>query len=314
VASTGYKLVQLANGARGIHSLADGETMHPVTGPDAESVLLYVNQLRLAQRIREFPGEFVIWDVGLGGAANALAVLRATRHLNCVIRIISFDHTLEPLQFALNHAGALGYFDGYESRTQTLLERHRVSFQDAERRVEWEFQPGDFPRLLARLRAAAPARFADGCQCAAGILPSGETEESSADGIVSLPAPHAIMFDPFSPAKNPAMWTLPMFENLFRLLNPARPCALATYSRSTMTRAALLLSGFHVAAGRASGGKEETTIAGNTPELIGEPLDRKWLERARRSHSAEPLREPVYRQAPLVPATWAELQRHRQFQ
>jgi hypothetical protein len=314
VASTGYKLVQLASGARGIHSLADGETMHPVTGPDAESVVLYVNQLRLAQRIREFGGEFVIWDVGLGGAANALAVLRATRHLNRAIRLISFDHTLEPLRFALHHAEALGYFDGYESQTQTLLERHRVRFQDAEHRVEWELQPGDFPGLLARLRAAAPARSAEGPQCAAGFLPAGETEWNSADGIESLPAPHAILFDPFSPAKNPAMWTLPMFENLFRLLDPARACALATYSRSTMTRATLLLSGFHVAAGRASGAKEETTIAGNTPELIGEPLDRKWLERARRSHSAEPLREPFYRQAPLGPATWEALQRHPQFQ
>jgi len=146
-------------------------------------------------------------------------------------------------------------------------------------------------------------------RCAAGILPAKEP----ADRIESFPAPHAILFDPFSPAKNPAMWTLPLFTNLFRLLDPGRPCALATYSRSTMTRAGLLLAGFYVGAGHATGAKEETTIAANTLELIHEPLDRRWLERARRSHSAEPLGELVYRQLRLAPATWEGLQAHPQF-
>ena len=352
---TGYKLVQLAAGAYSIHSLAYGETMHPAIGPAAEAEALYVDQLRLAERIREQAGEFVIWDVGLGAAANALAVLRATRHLACALRLVSFDNTTEPLQFALNHAKALGYFGGYESRAQTLLEKHRVSFRDADHLVEWELQPGDFPTLLARLLASSSARFHHEPQGAAGILPAEEPVTCSADGTSAgpwrrcltgsrfmvprhgikvmkaahepqgaagilpaeepelFPAPHAILFDPFSPAKNPAMWTLPLFTNLYRLLDPARPCALATYSRSTMTRVALLLAGFYVGAGHATGEKEETSIAANTPELIDEPLDRAWLERARRSHSAEPLWEPVYRQARLAPATWEGLQRHPQF-
>jgi len=281
--------VQLANGAHGIHSQAYGETMHPAIGPAAEAMALYVNELRLVERIREHTGEFVIWDVGLGAAANALAVVRATRHLACPIRLVSFDDTTEPLQFALNHAGALGYFDGYESHAQMLLEKHRVNFRDAEHSVEWELQPGDFPTLLEGL------------------------EQSSADDHETRSAPHAILFDPFSPARNPAMWTLPLFANLFRQLDPAQPCALATYSRSTMTRAALLLAGFYVGAGHATGAKEETTIAANKLMLIHEPLDRRWLERARRSHSAEPLCEPVYQQARLAPATWEGLQAHPQF-
>ena len=69
----------------------------------------------------------------------------------------------------------------------------------------------------------------------------------------------------------------------------------------------------HPGAGHATGAKEETTIAANTLELIQEPLDGRWLERARRSHSAEPLCEAVYRQARLAPATWEGLQAHPQF-
>src|SRR6266496_2891718 len=143
VALTDYKLVQLANGARGVHSLAYGETMHPAVGPAVEAEALYVKQLRLLKRIREHAGEFVIWDVGLGAAANALAVLRAARQKACSIRLVSFDNSIEPLRFALNHADALGYFGGYVSQTQTLLEKHRVSFRDGDHPVEWELQPGN---------------------------------------------------------------------------------------------------------------------------------------------------------------------------
>jgi hypothetical protein len=109
------------------------------------------------------------------------------------------------------------------------------------------------------------------------------------------------------------MWTRPVFENLFRALDPARPCALTTYSRSTLLRTTLLLAGFFVGVGHATGAKEETTIAANTPDLIAEPLNARWLERARRSDSAEPLREPVYTRAPLAPDTAETLRQHPQF-
>ena len=285
--SQSYQLVQLAGGAHSVHSLAHRETFHPVIGPVAEAETLYVRQLDLPARVRRHEGEFVIWDVGLGAAANALTVLRATRDIPCAIRLVSFDHTLEPLQFALQHAATLGYFDGYEAHLQTLLKMHHTSFQDAKQRVEWELHLGDFPTLLIRSLNHFPT--------------------------CSLPAPHAIMFDAYSPAKNPAMWSAPLFANLFELLDPQRPCAMPTYSRSTMLRVTLLLAGFFVGAGHATGEKEETTIAANTPKLITEPLDQKWLKRAHNSTSAEPLWEPVYRQARLSAETWGRLQAHPQF-
>jgi hypothetical protein len=65
--------------------------------------------------------------------------------------------------------------------------------------------------------------------------------------------------------------------------------------------------------GHATGEKEETTLAGNRLELLEEPLDRRWLARARRSNSAEPLHTPVYRQARLSTDSWERLERHPQF-
>jgi tRNA U34 5-methylaminomethyl-2-thiouridine-forming methyltransferase MnmC len=254
-----------------------------VIGPVAEAEALYVRQVRLLDRLLHHEGEFVIWDVGLGSAANVLTLLRATREIACSIRLLSFDHTIEPLEFALQHTETLGYFAGYEHQVRHFLRDGRAHFTDHRQSVTWEMRLADFPALLAQSDAQ------------------------------QLLKPHAIMFDAFSPAKNPAMWTLPLFRNLFRLLDRARPCALPTYSRSTMLRVTLLLAGFFVGVGHATGEKEETTIAANTLSLIDEPLDGTWLQRVRRSTSAEPLREPVYRQARLAPATWEELQLHPQF-
>ena len=293
-----YQLVRLNNGICSVRSLADEETFHPVVGPVAEAEALYVNQLRLRERLQSHHGEFVIWDVGLGAAAIALTVLRATRDLACRIRLVSFDHTLEPLEFALQHAAELGYFGGYENQLKEFLRDHRVKFQDGAQSVNWEFHLGDFPKLidLSKRGNEAPASKSE--------IGNWKSE---------IPAPHAILFDAFSPAKNPAMWTLPLFTDLFQLLDPQRPCALPTYSRSTILRVTLLLAGFYVGVGHATGEKEETTIAANDLGLIAEPLDRRWLERARRSHSAEPMTEPVYRIAPLSAGSCEHLQAHPQF-
>ncbi|HEY3915616.1 MAG TPA: MnmC family methyltransferase, partial [Verrucomicrobiae bacterium] len=271
-----YQLVRLANGAFSVRSLAENETFHPVIGPVAEAEALYVNQLKLRERLENHSGPFVMWDVGLGAAANALTVLRATADLNPSLRIISFDRTIGPLDFALRHAAELGYFSGYENAVAELLKDGRALGGN------WELRLGDFPELLRR-------------------------------GLGELPPPHAVLFDAFSPARNPEMWTLPVFSGLFRYLKPGQPCAMPTYSRSTMLRVTLLLAGFFVGVGHATGEKEETTIAANTLELLDEPLPQKWLLRVRKSRSAEPMREAVYRQAPLSAETWDKLVEHPQF-
>lgn len=280
-----FALVQLPNGTHSVYAADYGEKMHPGLGPQAEADLLYVRQLKLPERMRATTEEFVVWDVGLGAAANALAVLRATKEISKPLHLVSFDNTAEPLQFALENAAALGYLAEYQSALATLLRDGQICFQNGQSEVRWQFHLTDFPTWLEQQQTAH-----------------------------QINAPHAILFDAFSPAKNPAMWTLRLFTNLFRVLAPNRPCNLTTYSRSTMFRVTLLRAGFFLGSGVATGLKEETTVAANDLRLIEKPLDQRWLERARRSDSAEPLIDPVYRRAPLSETSWEKLRAHPQFQ
>ncbi len=263
-----------------------------MVGPSAEADHLHVRQLRLQERLARHHGEFVIWDVGLGAAANAIAVLRATRDSHTAIRLISFDHTLEPLQFALAHAQSLPYLLEYRQPLETLAlhPEGSITFRNGRQTVHWSFCLHDFPMLLAQGR-----------------------KPEARSGVSPPEAPSAILYDPFSPAKNPAMWTLPVFNDLHRRLDVEQPCGLTTYSRSTMIRVTLLLAGFFVGIGHATGDKEETTLAANTLDLIGEPLRPAWLARVRRSTSAEPLHEPRYHQLRLGPESFARLEAHPQF-
>ncbi len=279
--STDYALVPLANGTFSIRLIANGETFHPVIGPMAEAEALYIRQLKLRERAAS-EEKLVIWDIGLGAGGNVLTTLHQLKDVPAHLHIVSFDHTLGALRFALEHAAALQFPIGLERVLEELIGTHRVEFRHGALQVTWEVHVGDFPAMMA-------------------------------DPAQTWPAPHAIFFDAFSPARNPAMWSLPLFENLFRRLDPQRPCALATYSRSTIPRVTLLLAGFFVGAGDPVAAKNETTIASNTLDLIERPLGARWLERARTSHSAEPLHDDEYRIAPLAPATWERLRAHPQF-
>jgi hypothetical protein len=320
-----FKIVRVGD-VLSIHFSDYGETIHPAIGPAAEAEALYVRQLKLRERFAETKDEFVIWDIGLGAAANALGVLHATKNISGRLRLISFDNTIEPIRFALQHASELGYFSGYEEIVGRLIsaDDKRFEFQNGRQPVSWELHVGDFPALMNNIRSADETSPARKYEDRSPVLPliggegRGEVDHLSNISVKTasfskIPAPRAILFDPFSPKKNPAMWTQSIFNNLFRRLDPKKLCSLATYSRSTMTRVSLLLAGFFVGVGEATGAKEETTIAANTLHLIEKPLCQNWLERARISTSAEPLSEGLYRQAPLSPQTWEKLRQHSQF-
>jgi len=242
----------------------------------AEAVALHVRQQRLVERAGDTREPFVIWDVGLGAAANAVAVIEAfAGHASPSLRVEvhSFDHTTAPLAFALAHAEALGYLAPHAGAAMALLEKGAW----LTRNLAWRLHTGDF---RAQMSAA--------------------------------PAPHSILYDPYSPQSNPALWTLEHFSQLHARLDPARPCLLTNYTRSTAVRVTLLLAGFFVGHGHATGEKDQTTIASNAPDLLTDPLDQRWLGRVRRSTRSAPLRHAGV-PGSIAAQDFAALSAHPQF-
>jgi tRNA U34 5-methylaminomethyl-2-thiouridine-forming methyltransferase MnmC len=282
VNSPDFTLVQVTNGSWSVRSEADNEVFHPVIGPVAEAEALYVRQLRLPERFSAHPNPFVLWDVGLGAAANALTAIRSLHACPGQLLLYSFDHSAAPLAFALAHAEALEFPIGFMPILKTLLTEGEVRFQQGACEVTWRFLLGDFPEWVVNPE-----------------IPQ------------SVPPPHAVLYDAYSPKKNPAMWALPHFQALRQRL--MLPCSLATYSRSTQLRVTLLLAGFHVGIGEATGFKEETTVAATDAKLLDRPLPVAWLQRVRRSTAAAPIQSVGAFPAPLTAEDWDRLQAHPQF-
>ena len=283
-----FELVPLAGGVNSLRSLANGQTFHPVVGPTAEADAVHVAGSRLVERANALSEGHcaVIWDVGLGAAANALAAVRALAagyRRPEEVMLFSFDHGLTALEFALAHAETLRYPLGYEAALRSLLDHGGVEIPLGDTRLFWRVIEGDFPALLAGHRPFF--------------------------------APHAVFFDPYSPTVNPEMWTLETFAALHARTDPAHDCLLTTYTRSTAVRVTLLLAGWFVGIGGATGEKDETTVAANTLALLGRPLDRRWLEKkVYASTNAAPLRAGTgYTRGPISEETFARLRAHPQF-
>lgn len=270
-----FEILKLRKGAMSLRSLDYNETFHPVTGPRFEANLLHVEQQRLVERA-EACERFIVWDVGFGAAANAVVALEALSEVGRPVEIHSFDRSMDPITFALANTEALDYLIPHQSRIAELLSKGETTFG---KNGIWKFHAGDFRETVLDL---------------------------------SLPAPHALIYDPYSPVGNPDMWNLEHFTNLRARLT--EPCLFSNYTRSTAVRVTLLLAGFYVGVGVSVGDKAETTVASNDPNMIAKPLGDFFLNRCLESHNSAPMRQLAYSQAKISDSDFAALKAHPQFQ
>ena len=119
-----FEIVNTSTGAVSIRDKVLDQVMHPV-GPWVEANALYVDQSGLKLKLqKKGEGELVLFDVGLGAAANALAAIACAKTLGSErrpLRIVSFDRTLEMLGFALTHSARFEHFRGYEGVLERIL-------------------------------------------------------------------------------------------------------------------------------------------------------------------------------------------------
>jgi len=254
-----YEVHIAQEGFASIRQASSGEIMHMRTPPMEEARSLYVEQSQLAQRLVPPPPEgLVIWDVGLGAAANAMAAIQsyeAQASLRAVrpLRIISFENDLDSLRLALRHGDKFPYLR--HSGPVGLLEKGEWQSK-RHAGLNWQLVTGDFLETMSR----------------------------------ALP-PDLIFYDMFSSQTHREQWTIEIFRRLFSAC-AGQAVELFTYTHSTAARAALLAAGFYVAKGRSAGRQEETTIALTPAARLAPPprelLGPAWLARWNRSRAKFP--------------------------
>ena len=268
-----YEIVTAAQGFSSIRQVSSGEVMHSVNRPSDEANRLYVEQSGLAGRLRSTAtaavsatSEWVIWDVGLGAASNAMAAVQCFEREFALrptelrsLRIVSFECDLDPLRLAVRDPGRFPHLR--HGAPHALLKKgywaHRSGL------LSWELHEGDF---LVRFGTTA--------------------------------VPDVIFYDPFSYKTDSLLWTAPVFGQIFAHCRP-KSAELYTYSASTAARVALLTAGFFVAEGTGTGPKADTTLAFNRAQGAAEHpmnprlLGAEWLARWRRSGSKFPPNLPA---------------------
>ena len=228
--------------------------MHSVTAPEVEARHLYLEQSKLEERL-ETHQELVIWDVGLGAASNAMAVIQEHTKKSQTknsITILSFENDLDSLKLALDNTEAFPHLS--HPAPKELLTHGKWS--SPEHKLTWKLIPGDFKDQFPQQRK-----------------------------------PHVIYYDLYSSKRFPEHWSVELFAALFEHCK-GEPTQLITYTTSTAVRATLLVQGFTVCYGASAGPKESTTVVFNDETLALKlgfaPLGTEWLGRWERSRARIP--------------------------
>ncbi len=257
-----YEIHTAREGFASILHVSSGEIMHSRTPPMEEAGRLYIDQSQLAERLRTADSPpLVVWDVGLGAAANAMGAIRCFEAQALTgpvrpMRIISFENDLDSLRLAFEYNERFTYLR-HSGPAAILKSGHWQSRHHPG--LSWELVPGNFQETMSRASAV----------------------------------PELIFYDMFSGKTNGDQWTLEAFQRLFAACGK-HPAELYTYTVSTASRAALLVAGFLVAKGRSTGDKLETTIAMTPPARRGifasqhELLGTEWLGKWHRSAARIP--------------------------
>ncbi len=245
-----FEVVKTTTGAISILNKQINEIMHNPVGPWLEANALYVEQSNLKSFLGgDLDTELVIYDVGLGAAANAVATLSAVKNTKRRTRLVSFEIDLDLLYFALENSAQLLYLHGYEEIIQSLLKNKSWEHEN----VKWELHHGDFLECIEKVEH----------NC------------------------HLIYYDPYSPKQNQSMWTTACFKKLRNKCQDR--ATFYNYSQATTIRAALLEAGFYVGYGQSTGLKKDTTQAATRLEDLKQPLDERWLQRWKRSPTPYPI-------------------------
>ncbi len=244
-----YTIVKTGDGSYTLYLHDYDEHMHSLSGAYEEALLKHV---RPSGIIDKKNSTLHVLDVGFGLGYNILALLVELERIgysgNLLISSLEKERSLLPALRSIR-------FDDYRDNLYSFIQNAYINGSCATGRTTIYMFFGDAREHIRTL----PDNTFD-----------------------------AVFFDPFSPSRNPELWSVDLFKNVYRSMNEA--AVLTTYSSAPQIRAALLESGFIIGRGPSVGGKREGTLAAKTGIIAALPdADRELFLSNRR---AIPYRDP----------------------
>lgn len=251
-----YKVEVFSNGHASLMDEQAGETMHSRIGPWEEAHLIYIQQSQLADRLmREMSDPLVLYDVGLGIGANAVAAVHTflNQPHRRDLHLISFENQLNGICSGLQNLEHFSFLKPYLESIEELLEKRKIKIESTSgKQIIWELYEGDFQKT-----------------------------------VLCAPEPELIFYDFYSPKSNSTLWGQSIFELLYKKTLNRRSQGLETllytYCSATAARTALLLAGFYVGHGVSTPGKKDTTAASTIRSCLLRPLAEEWILHLQRS-------------------------------
>lgn len=225
-----------------------GQAMHSDSGAYEESLLKHV----FPSGVLEVNEDTIsVLDVGFGLGYNVLALIHEfkSRNKKNFLNIVSLEKERNLQEFMENIR--------FNDSRDEIYELIKTAYRDGELKTE---------------NLSLKILFGDGRNFIRSM------------GGVKF---HAVFQDPFSPSKNPEMWSVEWFTTINKLMTDR--AILTTYSSADHVRMAMFEAGFIVGAGPSVGKKREGTVASMSGVI--EPLAESRIAEIKLNPRSEPYRD-----------------------
>jgi tRNA U34 5-methylaminomethyl-2-thiouridine-forming methyltransferase MnmC len=259
--SSRFSLVATSDGSYTLHDSSIMESMHSASGAYEEAVLKHVHPSGVLSRrtvpLKRHDGPLTVLDIGFGLGYNALALIHALQRSGYggCLEI----HSLESSRDYLPFMGVIRFNDERDG-------------------------------LYSLLRRAYECG-----SCRSGKLSLSIHFDDARVSIVTLGDLRfdCVFHDPYSPSKNPELWTVEFFRKLYGMMK--EDAVLTTYSSALQVRLAMAEAGFFIGKGPSVGKKREGTLA--SKRLIAATLQEPYISDLAGDPKATPYRDLTFMDA-----------------
>lgn len=224
------------DGSKTLFSKQFQQCYHNPNGALTESNYVFFDSVHLFDRIQTYP-RFTLFEIGFGSGLNIWLFIDRYISTNCKIPV----HIYSVERFPITPVLALSCsYDSFITHFDIQYHIKNV-FTKIQKSGTHTFQINEFITLTI---------FS---------MPFSEITQptTSIDFII---------FDPFSPDKNPELWTSAVFKVLADYSSPS--VILTTYCSASAAKAAMAVSGWHLAKAPGILGKREITLASLNPDQL----------------------------------------------